>query len=222
MENKGVIVRNAGGGDVLEVARLHVWKYAAGMPARGDNFKGRVRFYRDKIRMLMRREPGGFYVAEDGGNTAGFIMISRDAGGGMRRFVFDLAAWRIALGFLFFQYGLNVWFLKFAFGNAVSAAFSVFKSNRSARDNSCENKPTKNLIITNIVVHAKYRGRGISKMLIKCAEEYAAASGADAISATAHVENIAAIRMYESAGFERRGKCSDSYGESILLIKQIR
>jgi ribosomal protein S18 acetylase RimI-like enzyme len=223
-----IIVRNARKSDITEVARLHVWNYAMGNPVKGDNFRGRVRFYRDKIELLRRREPGGFFVVESDGKTAGFIMLSRKSDLGLKRLIFDPAAWRMAFKFLFFQYGFNSWFLKFVFRNAAAAVFSILRLNRralqpaGAPENTGEKKPRKIVKITNIVVHAKYRGRGAAKILLKRAEEYAADSGADALTTIAHVENRAAIQMYASAGFTRRGTCSDSYGESVVFIKILR
>jgi len=60
--------------------------------------------------------------------------------------------------------------------------------------------------IQTIEVHPVWRGRGIGGELLGRAEDSARAAGAHNIGLHVDVENIAAIRLYESRGYARRGR----------------
>ncbi|HVN94566.1 MAG TPA: N-acetyltransferase [Terracidiphilus sp.] len=60
--------------------------------------------------------------------------------------------------------------------------------------------------IQTIEVHPESRRRGIASELLKRAEDSARAAGAAAIWLHVDVENAAAIQLYESRGYARRGR----------------
>ncbi|MGD0741192.1 MAG: N-acetyltransferase [Terracidiphilus sp.] len=60
--------------------------------------------------------------------------------------------------------------------------------------------------IQTLEVHPAFRGRGIGAELLGRAEDSARAAGALSIELHVDVENAAAIRLYESHGYTRRGR----------------
>jgi ribosomal-protein-alanine N-acetyltransferase len=60
--------------------------------------------------------------------------------------------------------------------------------------------------IQTIEVHPESRRRGIAAELLNRAEDSARAAGATAIWLHVDVENFAAIRLYESRGYTRKGR----------------
>jgi ribosomal protein S18 acetylase RimI-like enzyme len=60
--------------------------------------------------------------------------------------------------------------------------------------------------IQTLEVHPAYRGRGIGAELLDYAESSARGAGARVIGLHVDVENAAAIRLYESRGYARRGR----------------
>jgi ribosomal protein S18 acetylase RimI-like enzyme len=60
--------------------------------------------------------------------------------------------------------------------------------------------------IQTLEVHPACRGRGIGAELLIRAEASARAAGAHFIALHVDVENVAAIRLYESRGYARRGR----------------
>lgn len=60
--------------------------------------------------------------------------------------------------------------------------------------------------IQTLEVHPAFRGRGIGAELLCRAESSARAAGALSIELHVDVENAAAIRLYESHGYTRRGR----------------
>jgi ribosomal protein S18 acetylase RimI-like enzyme len=60
--------------------------------------------------------------------------------------------------------------------------------------------------IQTLEVHPAFRGRGIGAELLVRAEESARAAGAHIIALHVDIENVAAISLYESRGYARRGK----------------
>jgi ribosomal-protein-alanine N-acetyltransferase len=60
--------------------------------------------------------------------------------------------------------------------------------------------------IQTIEVHPAFRGSGIGAELLVRAEESARTAGAQAITLHVEVENVAAIRLYESRGYARQGR----------------
>ena len=60
--------------------------------------------------------------------------------------------------------------------------------------------------IQTIEVHPAFRGHGIGAELLIRAEESARAAGAQAIWLHVDIENVAAIRLYESRGYARQGR----------------
>ena len=60
--------------------------------------------------------------------------------------------------------------------------------------------------IQTLEVHPEFRERGIGAELLVRAEESARAAGAHIIALHVDIENVAAISLYESRGYARRGK----------------
>ncbi len=60
--------------------------------------------------------------------------------------------------------------------------------------------------IQTLEVHPAFRGRGIGAELLVHAEESARSAGARIIALHVDIENAAAIRLYESRGFVRKGR----------------
>ncbi len=58
--------------------------------------------------------------------------------------------------------------------------------------------------IEDVVVDQEARGRGIARMLSEAALRRAAAEGAQTVDLTSRPDRLAANRLYESLGFERR------------------
>lgn len=58
--------------------------------------------------------------------------------------------------------------------------------------------------IDELLVDSAYRGRGIGRALIEAAEEHYRAAGATGMQLTIVAENVAALFLYESAGYEVR------------------
>ncbi len=65
--------------------------------------------------------------------------------------------------------------------------------------------------IQTLEVHPAFRGRGIGAELLCRAEGSARAAGALSIELHVDVENAAAIRLYESHGYTRRGREENYY-----------
>lgn len=63
----------------------------------------------------------------------------------------------------------------------------------------------RQLIIHRLCVHPNDQGKGIARMLIKFAEDFGAEQKYESIRLDAFIPNIRACRMYEQAGYEKRG-----------------
>lgn len=77
-------------------------------------------------------------------------------------------------------------------------------------------------VITCIMTHKDYRGRGVSKQLIKSVVEEATGEGraVEAIGMEqANLEQISTgpAELYRAAGFEELGRFRDKYGINVLL-----
>lgn len=65
--------------------------------------------------------------------------------------------------------------------------------------------------VQTIEVHPSWRGRSIGAELLRRVEDSARAAGANTISLHVDVENTAAIRLYESHGYERQRREENYY-----------
>lgn len=59
--------------------------------------------------------------------------------------------------------------------------------------------------LDNVAVHPACRRRGVASALLGCLDRYARAHGFSLLTLEVRVSNAAAIRVYERAGFARRG-----------------
>lgn len=59
--------------------------------------------------------------------------------------------------------------------------------------------------ITNIAVHPDYRRQGVGEALLQEMMERARREGAESMTLEVRVSNVAAQRLYEKMGFEKRG-----------------
>ncbi len=60
------------------------------------------------------------------------------------------------------------------------------------------------LFIDDLIVNVKYRNKGIGKLLIQYATNYAISKDCGALELTSMIENVNAHRFYENNGFEKR------------------
>ena len=207
--------------DIEAVALMHIdpsGSTALEMARRSAAF----RFFRDKIRLflefdqesvLLERDGG---AAENDGGIAGVLIYTRDerafnrfAGPPSVRFI--SRALKTILGY----YGFD--FAKYARAAASALGFaggggiaeSAFPADRYGK-------------IWVLIVAEKARGRGVAgRLLERCAAE-AAGRGVEALIVTVRTDNAPAIRVYERAGFEKIGECSESSGRSLVMLKRLQ
>ena len=58
-------------------------------------------------------------------------------------------------------------------------------------------------LVSDLVVTAKHRGRGVGRALLRAAEERARQAGADALRLSVKASNTAALSLYSVEGFEQ-------------------
>lgn len=79
--------------------------------------------------------------------------------------------------------------------------------------------------ITNIAVAPAWRRRGLGRMLLEAVVRQAQAEGLRLLFLEVRPSNLAARRLYESAGFQpagrRRGYYADNGEDAIIMLKNI-
>lgn len=78
--------------------------------------------------------------------------------------------------------------------------------------------------IETLEAHPAWRRRGIGRELLRRAEESAGAAGAQLIALHVHVENAAAIKLYENCGYTCRGREEYYYAQepAFFYAKPLR
>ena len=76
--------------------------------------------------------------------------------------------------------------------------------------------------ILSVAVAAGYRGRGIATRLVRHALDRFVASGVDAVRLEVRPWNHAAVRVYESLGFQAMGTMHDSQGPWSIMLLDLR
>jgi len=82
--------------------------------------------------------------------------------------------------------------------------------------------------ISAVVLHERYRGRGLGTEMMRLAEQQAAARGHDAISLIVFEQNAGAVRLYERLGYREARRAAivpdeliDYTGDAILMVKRL-
>ncbi|GKZ13121.1 N-acetyltransferase [Haladaptatus sp. T7] len=78
--------------------------------------------------------------------------------------------------------------------------------------------------VAELVVEPAHRGEGRATRLLGATVDMARDRGCDRVSLTVHEENDVARSLYESLGFERRGREPDYYadgGDGLLFEKRL-
>jgi ribosomal protein S18 acetylase RimI-like enzyme len=82
---------------------------------------------------------------------------------------------------------------------AVTGFVSVWARYRSSEP---DDDPAEHGYVSDLVVSAKYRGRGIGRALLRAAEARARQAGADTLRVSAKAGNTSALSLYSTEGFE--------------------
>lgn len=179
---------------------LHIFKKMPGQ-----------RLLQEVFRFCYDAEPGALIVAVEQGRVVGYVFAPASlrrlwrSAVSRRNIVRWLGAWlrgRMRLGIA----PLRVLFLdKFQFvRSAVSGELAA-----EAR-------------ILSVAVAAEYRGRGIATRLVRHALARFAAMGIDRVRLEVRPWNQAAVRVYESLGFEAMGTMHDSLGDWSIMLLDLR
>jgi ribosomal protein S18 acetylase RimI-like enzyme len=176
------------------------------------------RFFRDKVRLFQEFDTGSTLLergSEVAGSVEGVLIYTWDERA-FNRFAGPPSArfFSRVLKTLFGYYGFA--FSKYAkagasmigFSGGGEAAASAVPSGRYGK-------------IWVLIVSEGARGRGIAgKLLERCVSE-ASSRGTEALMVTVRTDNAPAIRVYERAGFEKVGECSESSGRSFVMLKHL-
>lgn len=78
--------------------------------------------------------------------------------------------------------------------------------------------------ITNVAVHPAWRRRGIGRLLLQSAIEFAEAAGGKRITLEVRRTNLVAQHLYQSFGFRsvgiRRGYYTDNHEDAFIMIRE--
>ncbi len=80
----------------------------------------------------------------------------------------------------------------------------------------------KQLIIHRLCVDPKYQGKGIARILLEFAEDYARKNNYDSIRLDAFTQNKAACSLYSNNGYEQRGTVNFRKGKFYCFEKLIK
>ncbi|MCK4300814.1 MAG: GNAT family N-acetyltransferase, partial [Planctomycetes bacterium] len=72
-----------------------------------------------------------------------------------------------------------------------------------------------------LLVHPEHRRQGVATALLRAAERYLRGRGAREVTVTVTEDNRPAQTLYEKAGFREAGRCLESSGPSLVLVKQL-
>jgi len=81
--------------------------------------------------------------------------------------------------------------------------------------NAARRRSLNSAYITTLDVHPDTRRQGIARLLLAEAERRAARSGASSMHLHVHTGNLAAVRFYESAGYEQAMHTEDFYAAGL-------
>lgn len=73
--------------------------------------------------------------------------------------------------------------------------------------------------IYSLVVHPNYRRRGIARTLIKKAEKAARARHCDRLGLEVRTDNLPALRLYQSLGYETKGRIDNYYEDHTAAVR---
>jgi ribosomal protein S18 acetylase RimI-like enzyme len=82
-------------------------------------------------------------------------------------------------------------------------------------------KYSRPLVIHRLTVHPEHHGKGYAKELVAFAEKIAEENQYDSIRLDAFIPNHAAVCLYESGGYERRGVIRFRKGDFYAMEKLI-
>lgn len=164
----------------------------------------------DAFALCLAADPEGFVVGEEGGRLTGYVFaplhLSRVAsvalaGGGLARM-----AWRWLRG----DYGVGL-------RPVGMVARNLLHLWRSAGEPAltCDTR------VFSVAVHPDFRGRGIAKALVAESLRRLRARGARRVRLEVRPGNVPAVRLYERAGFETRGRTHDSQGEWLVMLAEL-
>lgn len=191
------------------VAALHIVPRLDSGNAREPASK--FRFYRDKVRLFLKFDPGSVILKKnDGDQIEGVLIFTRDEAEfnrfmGPSRLPFYIQLLKTICGF----YGFD--FRKF-FLTARSAAGFAAKRLTDAGD-----QHGKTAKIWALIVAEEARGKGVAGELIRKCIDRVSQDGAQCIELTVKKDNSQAIRAYEKAGFKIIGDCLESTGSSYIM-----
>ena len=78
---------------------------------------------------------------------------------------------------------------------------------------------TRRLRIYSIAVDPRFTRRGVGRALLQSCEQYARASGRDAITLEVRYDNAPAIGLYEKSGFRQFGEHEDYYEDGATALR---
>lgn len=73
--------------------------------------------------------------------------------------------------------------------------------------------------IYSLVVHPNYRRRGIARTLIEEAEKTALARRCDRLGLEVRTDNLTALRLYQSLGYEAAGRIDNYYEDHAAAVR---
>ncbi len=215
------MIRPAAASDVEELVDLHL-AFPADVPLPPGEPLSRS-FYRNKMQLFLEAEPEGVLVAERGGAVSGaLVVVSRPARlrqTALRRgFVLRAAVQALAGG-----YGPSpAEGLLPAGGSAVRKLFlagrSLFRRGAGRAGRATRMRGAKVWVL---LVHPEHRRQGVATALLRAAERYLRGRGAREVTVTVTEDNRPAQTLYEKAGFREAGRCLESSGPSLVLVKQL-
>lgn len=166
----------------------------------------------DAFRLCHAADPAGFFVAEDDrGAVAGYIFAPPRLG----------SVWETALR----QGYLWRWFSAWLAGGIPlgrRAAAALFANKAGFFGSAFDRRFNVPARILSIAVHPAFRGQGVGGRLLRAGLRRLDAAGTAAVRLEVRPGNIAARKLYESAGFEPAGETKDSQGPWLIMLRRSR
>lgn len=160
------------------------------------------------FRTLLRAEPQAFFVAEVQERVVGYIFAPTN----IKRL------WLAALGEFFSLRWLLLTImgdLRISFG-----ALRILLANKFSFISSAKNQFQVNARILSLAVLPEFQGSGIGRKLVIKGLKYLSSMNVTEIRLEVRPENVAAVNLYASLGFNIVSNTWDSQGEWLIMIRE--
>jgi [ribosomal protein S18]-alanine N-acetyltransferase len=195
--------------DLPAVARLFLRAFPESVAhyARGPVAPGVME---DAFAVCLDAEPGAFQVAVVGGEVAGYIFAPVYLPGLFSAALRRGHLWRMAGRYLSGAYGVGL-------RPVLVAARNFWHLWREALQPSlrCDAR------VFSVAVDPGFQGRGLGTGLLREALAYLRGRAARCVRLEVRPENVAAVRVYERAGFSVRGRTRDTQGEWLVMLMEL-